>query len=38
VLVAQTVMRTDENRLSLARAVLDFARNVRETKAAEAHS
>jgi LPPG:FO 2-phospho-L-lactate transferase len=35
VLVAQTVMRTDENRLSLARTVLDFARSVRETKAAE---
>ena len=35
VLIAQTVMRTDENRLSLARAVLDFARSIRETKAAE---
>ena len=34
VLVAQTVMRTDENRLSLARTVLDFARTVRETKTA----
>ena len=38
VLIAQTVMRTDENRLSLARAVLDFARSVRETKAAEVGS
>jgi LPPG:FO 2-phospho-L-lactate transferase len=38
VLVAQTVMRTDENRLSLARAVLDFARSIRETKAIEAGS
>ena len=38
VLVAQTVMRTDESRLSLARAVLDFARSIRETKAVEAES
>jgi LPPG:FO 2-phospho-L-lactate transferase len=38
VLVGQTVMRTDENRLSLARAVLDFARSIRETKAVEAES
>jgi LPPG:FO 2-phospho-L-lactate transferase len=38
VLVAQTVMRTDENRLSLARVVLDFARSIRETKAVEARS
>jgi LPPG:FO 2-phospho-L-lactate transferase len=38
VLVAQTVMRTDENRLSLARTVLDFARSIRETKAVEARS
>jgi len=38
VLVAQTVMRTDENRLSLARAVLDFADTIRETKAAEVGS
>ena len=38
VLVAQTVMRTDENRLSLAGAVLDFARSIRETKAVEATS
>jgi LPPG:FO 2-phospho-L-lactate transferase len=30
--VAQTVMRTDENRLALARSVLEFARTVRETK------
>jgi LPPG:FO 2-phospho-L-lactate transferase len=36
--VAQTVMRTDENRLSLARVVLDFARSIRETKAIEARS
>src|SRR5882672_3789199 len=38
VLIAQTVMRTDENRLSLARAVLDFAHSIRETKAVEAAS
>ncbi len=38
VLVAQTVMRTDESRLSLARAVLDFARTIRETKVVEAGS
>jgi LPPG:FO 2-phospho-L-lactate transferase len=38
VLVGQTVMRTDENRLSLARAVLDFARSIREAKAVEAGS
>src|SRR5882672_21134 len=38
VFVAQTVMRTDENRLSLARAVLEFARSIRETKAVEAAS
>jgi hypothetical protein len=31
-------MRTDENRLSLARAVLDFADMIRETKAAEVGS
>ncbi len=36
VLVAKTVMRTDEDRLSLARAVLDFARSIRQTKALEA--
>ena len=36
VLVAQTVMRTDESRLSLARAVLDFARTIHLTKAVEA--
>ncbi len=36
VLVAQTVMRTDESRLSLARAVLDFARTIQLTKAVEA--
>jgi LPPG:FO 2-phospho-L-lactate transferase len=35
VLVTQTVMRTDENRLSLARSVLDFARSIRQRKAAE---
>ena len=35
VLVAQTVMRTDESRLSLARAVLDFARSIREARALE---
>ena len=33
--VAQTVMRTDEMRLALARSVLDFARSVREAKALE---
>jgi len=38
VLVAQTVMRTDENRLSLARTVLDFARSLRETKTVEMRS
>jgi LPPG:FO 2-phospho-L-lactate transferase len=38
VLVTQTVMRTDETRLSLARAVLDFARSIRETKALEVGS
>ncbi len=36
VLVAQTVMRTDESRLSLARAVLDFARTIQHTKTVEA--
>jgi LPPG:FO 2-phospho-L-lactate transferase len=34
--VAQTVMRTAEDRVSLARAVLDFARALREKKAVEA--
>lgn len=38
VLVAQTVMRTDEARLSLARAVLEFARDIRETRALEVGS
>jgi LPPG:FO 2-phospho-L-lactate transferase len=38
VLVAQTVMRTDEMRLSLARAVLEFARDIRETRAIEVGS
>jgi LPPG:FO 2-phospho-L-lactate transferase len=38
VLVGQTVMRTDENRVSLARAVLEFARSIRETKAVDARS
>jgi LPPG:FO 2-phospho-L-lactate transferase len=38
VLVAQTVMRTDEMRLSLARAVLGFAREIRETRALEVGS
>ena len=33
--VAQTVMRTDEMRLALARSVLDFARSIREAKALE---
>ena len=36
--VAQTVMRTDESRLALARSVLDFARSLREQKLAEADS
>jgi LPPG:FO 2-phospho-L-lactate transferase len=36
--VAQTVMRTDESRLSLARAVLDFARVIRESRAADAET
>jgi LPPG:FO 2-phospho-L-lactate transferase len=35
VLAAQTVMRTDEARLSLARAVLEFARDIRETRTLE---
>jgi LPPG:FO 2-phospho-L-lactate transferase len=35
VLAAQTVMRTDETRLSLARAVLEFARDIRETRTLE---
>jgi LPPG:FO 2-phospho-L-lactate transferase len=38
VLVTQTVMRTDETRLSLARAVLEFARSIRATKALEVGS
>jgi LPPG:FO 2-phospho-L-lactate transferase len=38
VLVAQTVMRTDEMRLSLARAVLEFARDIRETRTLEVGS
>jgi len=37
-LLAQTVMRTDESRLALARSVLDFARSLREQKIAEADS
>jgi len=36
--VAQTVMRTDESRLALARSVLDFARVIRESRAAEAET
>jgi LPPG:FO 2-phospho-L-lactate transferase len=36
VLVTNTVMRTVDDRLALARAVLDFADTVRETRAAEA--
>jgi LPPG:FO 2-phospho-L-lactate transferase len=36
--LAQTVMRTDESRLALARSVLDFARLLREQKLAEADS
>jgi LPPG:FO 2-phospho-L-lactate transferase len=35
VMASQTVMRTDEVRLSLARSVLEFARKIRETRAAE---
>ena len=35
VAVAQTVMRSPDERLALARAVLDFARAIREKKAAE---
>jgi LPPG:FO 2-phospho-L-lactate transferase len=35
VMVSQTIMRTDEVRLSLARSVLEFARKIRETRAAE---
>jgi hypothetical protein len=35
VAVAQTVMRSPDERVALARAVLDFARSIREKKAAE---
>ena len=35
VLAANTVMRTVEDRVALARAVLDFARTVREIRALE---
>jgi LPPG:FO 2-phospho-L-lactate transferase len=38
VLVTQTVMHADETRLSLARAVLEFARSIRETRPLEARS
>jgi LPPG:FO 2-phospho-L-lactate transferase len=34
-IAAPTVMRTVEDRVALARAVLDFARNVREVRALE---
>jgi LPPG:FO 2-phospho-L-lactate transferase len=37
-LVAQTVMRTPDDRVSLARAVLDFARGIRATKEAALQS
>jgi LPPG:FO 2-phospho-L-lactate transferase len=37
-LVAQTVMRTPEDRVSLARATLDFARSIRATKGAALQS
>jgi hypothetical protein len=35
VLATQTVMRSVEDRVALARAVLDFARSVRENRALE---
>jgi len=35
VLVAQTVMRSQDDRVALARAVLDFARSIREKRALE---
>ena len=35
VLAAQTVMRTGDDRVALARQVLDFAKSVREARAAE---
>jgi hypothetical protein len=35
VLAAQTVMRTLDDRVALARTVLDFARSVREARALE---
>lgn len=38
VLAAQTVMRTLDERVALARAVLEFARSLRETRAAEVGS
>jgi LPPG:FO 2-phospho-L-lactate transferase len=38
VAAAQTIMRTPDDRVALARAVLDFARHIRETKVAEAES
>ncbi|OGA05955.1 MAG: 2-phospho-L-lactate transferase [Betaproteobacteria bacterium RIFCSPHIGHO2_12_FULL_69_13] len=38
VLAARTIMRSVEDRIALARSVLEFARSIRETKAAEAES
>jgi LPPG:FO 2-phospho-L-lactate transferase len=38
VIAAQTIMRTVEDRVALARSVLDFAASIRETKAAEVGS
>jgi len=35
VAVAQTVMRSPDERVALARAALDFARSIREKKAEE---
>ena len=35
VLAAQTVMRTIDERVALARSVLDFARSIREARALE---
>ena len=35
VMASQTIMRADETRASLARSVLEFARKIREARAAE---
>jgi LPPG:FO 2-phospho-L-lactate transferase len=38
VLAAQTIMRTPEDRVELARSVLDFARGIRESREVEVGS